>query len=88
MSDERKPTFALFKNENRKHEKSPEYNLKGTCPHCGTEFRGPGWKKTSGKGLTYIGGPVEIEGENRRDLTREPPKAVQPAPEFNDDIPF
>jgi hypothetical protein len=83
MTDERKPSFALFKNANRKTDKSPEYNLKAKCPHCGCDIQGPGWRKTSGKGLDYIGGLVEIAGEGRYEKKPEPK-----VESFNDEIPF
>ena len=84
--DERKPTFALFKQQERKTDKSPEYSLVVTCPHCKTEIKGAGWKKTSGKGTQYVGGPVEVKGEYQR------PQAPKPAPAeedpFQDEVPF
>ena len=85
MTDERKPTFALFKNQERKTDRSPEYSLVATCPHCKTEIKGAGWKKDSAKGTQYVGGPVEIKGEYRKPEVKPEPTGGDP---FQDDIPF
>ena len=84
MNDERKPTFAMFKNADRKTDRSPEYTLAATCPHCRTEIKGAGWKKTSGKGTQYVGGPVEVKGEYRKPEAKPAPAEVG----FDDPIPF
>ena len=83
MTDERKPTFALFRNSERKTERSPEYSLSATCPHCRTEIKGAGWKKVSGKGTEYVGGPVEVKGEYKPAAKAAPTEGG-----FNDEIPF
>jgi hypothetical protein len=87
MNDERKPTFAMFKNSERKTDRSPEYNLVATCPHCGTELKGAGWRKTSGKGTDYVGGPVEVKGEYKPKAEPAGKPGHEP-PGFDDPIPF
>ena len=77
-TEERKPTWAMFKARERKTDRSPEYNLTAVCPSCGCDLRGAGWRKESGKGTQYVGGPIEVKGEYK----------PESKPEFNDDIPF
>jgi uncharacterized protein (DUF736 family) len=64
---------ALFKNDDKKSEKSPDYF--GTLNVAGTEYFVSGWIKTSKKGVKFMSLAVK---------TKEDKSSVP----FNDEVPF
>ena len=68
---------VLFKNEDKKHENSPDYT--GSCEVRGEEFRLGAWIKKAKSGKKYMSlAFTSVDGD--------PPR--QKAQDFDDDIPF
>lgn len=49
-------TFTLWKNEDKRSEKAPDYS--GTVNINGTEYKIAGWKKTTAGGKVLLSGRV------------------------------
>lgn len=54
-----KNTISIFKNEDKKSEKSPDYS--GNLEINGTKFRVALWVKQSKSGKAYLGGMVNVD---------------------------
>jgi uncharacterized protein (DUF736 family) len=77
---------ALFKNDKGDNPKRPDY--KGQLNVGGVEYWLSAWLRTSKDGKKYMGLRVELKGEKLPTAPTQVPIATEPAPEFNDDIPF
>jgi|688.fasta_scaffold850622_1 uncharacterized protein (DUF736 family) len=54
-----KNTISIFKNEDKKSEKSPDYS--GNLEVNGTKFRVALWVKQAKNGKAYLGGMVNVD---------------------------
>lgn len=81
MAEKNQNTIAIFKNADKKSEKSPDYS--GTVEINGVKYRTALWLKQSAKGTPFLGGLVELAEE-------KPKAAPQPAytPVVNDELGF
>jgi hypothetical protein len=75
-------TIAIFKNADKKSEKSPDYS--GSLEINGVKYRTALWLKQSKSGTAFLGGLVELAEE------KQAPTAAKPAyqPVVNDDLGF
>jgi uncharacterized protein (DUF736 family) len=72
---------ALFKNEDKRSEKHPDY--KGNIRIGGRDYWLSAWLKSSKAGAKYLSLAAQPKGESRP-VTQ----VTAPDPEFNDPIPF
>ena len=75
-------TIAIFKNADKKSEKSPDYS--GSVEINGVKYRTALWLKQSKTGTAFLGGLVELAEE------KQAPAAAKPAYQsvVNDDLGF
>ena len=85
--------WTLFKNDNRRDEKSPEYS--GTINVDGVEFWLNGWVKDGRKGRFFSGtikrkegNPVRALGDELRANSPQAPARRAPVNDLDDSIPF
>ena len=76
-------TIAIFKNADKKSEKSPDYS--GSVEINGVKYRTALWLKQSKTGTAYLGGVVELAEEKQVPAATTKP-AYQPV--VNDDLGF
>jgi len=79
---ETKNTISIFKNEEKKSEKSPDYS--GNIELNGEKFRVALWVKQAKNGKAYLGGLVSDAEANQNNVKKEEPKAKQ----YASDLPF
>ena len=79
---ETKNTISMFKNEEKKSEKSPDYS--GNIELNGEKFRVALWVKQAKNGKAYLGGLVSDAEANQNNAKKEEPKAKQ----YASDLPF
>lgn len=78
---QRENSGVLFKNNDKKTEKHPDY--KGNLNVEGVEYFFDAWKKVSSKGDTFLSVSVK-----RKDIQRAAKAAPEQSAEDHDDIPF
>lgn len=80
---------ALFVNNQRKSEKSPDYS--GTLNVDGVEFSLAGWKRKSQKGTSFLSLKISRKPEIEQRPANAPMRQRDPDPvdvEFDDAVPF
>lgn len=75
-------TIAIFKNADKKSEKSPDYS--GSIEINGVKYRTALWLKQSKTGTAFLGGLVDLAEEKQAAPQAKP--AYQPV--VNDDLGF
>ena len=78
---QRENSGVLFKNNDKKTEKHPDY--KGNLNVEGVEYFFDAWKKVSAKGDTFLSVSVK-----KKNVQRAATPAPDATPEDQDDIPF
>jgi hypothetical protein len=80
MAEKNQNTIAIFKNADKKSDKSPDYS--GSLEINGVKYRTALWLKQSKSGTAFLGGVV--------DLIEEKKEEVKPSyqPVVNDDLGF
>lgn len=78
---ETKNTISIFKNEDKKSEKSPDYS--GNIELNGTKLRVALWVKQAKNGKAYLGGLVSDEAPKSQNATTK----VE-TKQFAEDLPF
>lgn len=78
MSYDNTNSGVLFRNDKKQSDKSPDY--RGTINVEGQEFWLSAWLKTSKKNNKFMSLSITPKGQSS--------ERRQPAPEFDDDIPF
>ena len=76
-----KNTISIFKNEDKKSEKSPDYS--GNLEVNGEKFRVALWIKQSKSGKAYLGGMVNVYDKPTATATPAPAKK-----QYTEDLPF
>lgn len=76
-----KNTISIFKNEDKKSEKSPDYS--GNLEINGTKFRVALWVKQAKNGKAYLGGMVNVD-----EAKATPTAEVITKKEVVSDLPF
>lgn len=82
MAEKNQNTIAIFKNADKKSEKSPDYS--GSVEINGVKYRTALWLKQSKTGTAFLGGLVELAEEKQAPAQSKP--AYQPV--VNDDLGF
>jgi len=82
MAEKNQNTIAIFKNADKKSEKSPDYS--GSVEINGVKYRTALWLKQSKTGTAFLGGLVELAEEKQAPAPAKP--AYQPV--VNDDLGF
>lgn len=77
---------ALFKNDKKETDNHPDY--RGSLNVDGREFWVSSWIKTSKKGQKYMSLSVSAKDENKTSRQEYSDKNQEPAPDFDDGIPF
>lgn len=75
-----KNTISIFKNEDKKSEKSPDYS--GNIEIKGEKFRVALWVKQAKNGKAYLGGLVSDDAPKSNQPTSEVKK------DYSSDLPF
>lgn len=94
MAYERKPgTGALFQNQRKKHEKSPDWQgsiLVAETVEAGTEMKISAWTKQSAKGalISMVQDTWKPDPNYRTNVNPAPTKKVGFDDGFEDDVPF
>ena len=74
-------TGVLFVNDKQGNEKRPDY--KGSAEIDGVQYWVSGWKKMTSKGQT-----LSMKYERKEQRPAVAPSTQQPAPAYDEDIPF
>lgn len=82
MAEKNQNTIAIFKNADKKSDKSPDYS--GTLEINGVKYRTALWLKQSKSGTAFLGGVVDLVEEKPAASNQKP--AYQPV--VNDDLGF
>lgn len=81
MAEQKQNSIAIFKSENKKTEKSPDYT--GVFDVNGVEYNVALWLKQAKSGKNYLGGNV-----NKKEPVAQAVTQQAPAPVYNDDLGF
>ena len=78
---------SMFKNDRKEKETHPDY--KGTALINGVEMWMSSWLKTGANGTKFMSFSFQPkEQQQARNPMPAPPALKQPAPDFDDDMPF